>query len=72
MGKGIYRDITVVNEYDERLWLEVDKPLEDMSILLDFPLPIVDDMKILEKWTCTKKDNWCLFLIKNWNIFNTR
>ncbi|MDE5630820.1 MAG: hypothetical protein K2I70_04395 [Bacilli bacterium] len=49
MGKGIYRDITVVNEYDERLWLEVDKTLEDMSILLDFTLPIVDDTKTLEK-----------------------
>lgn len=48
-GEGIYRDITVTNEYDERLWLEVDKVLEDMSLLLDFPLPPVDDEKRLEK-----------------------
>lgn len=44
-----YRDITVTNEYDERIWLEVDKVLEDMSILLDFPLPPTDDQKKLER-----------------------
>lgn len=48
-GEGIYRDITVTNEYDERLWLEVDKVLEDMSLLLDFPLSSLDDVKKLEK-----------------------
>ncbi len=46
--EGIYHDILVTNEYDERLWLEVDKVIEEMSILLDFPLPPVEDPKKLE------------------------
>ncbi len=48
-GEGIYRDITVTNEYDERLWLEVDRTLEDMALLLDFDLPSTSDVKKLEK-----------------------
>ena len=47
--EGIYHDILVTNEYDERLWLEVDKVIEDMSILLDFPLPPAEDPKRLER-----------------------
>lgn len=47
----IDRDITVTNNYDERLWESVDDCLEDMSILLDFDLPEVpnDEEKKLEK-----------------------
>ena len=47
--EGIYHDILVTNEYDERLWLEVDKVIEEMSILLDFPLPPTEEAKKLER-----------------------
>lgn len=47
--EGYPRDITVVNDYDERLWGCVDDVLEDMSILLEFDLPNPPEQKKLER-----------------------
>lgn len=46
--EGHYRDITVINDYDERLWSYVDNALEDMSILLDFELKSDEEQKKLK------------------------
>lgn len=46
--EGRYRDITVINDYDERLWACVDDVLEDMSILLEFELRCDEEQKKLK------------------------
>lgn len=46
--EGRYRDITVINDYDERLWACVDDVLEDMSILLEFELKSNEEQKKLK------------------------
>ena len=47
--EGHYRDITVTNPYDERLWNCVDSALEDMAILLDFDLPSLEEVEEIRK-----------------------
>ncbi len=47
--EGHYRDITVTNLYDERLWNCVDEVLEDMALLLDFDLPPIEDVEETRK-----------------------
>ena len=43
--ESYYRDITVINDYDERLWNYVDSTLEDMALLLDFELPPIEEVE---------------------------
>lgn len=47
--ESYYRDITVINDYDERLWNYVDSTLEDMALLLDFCLPPIEEERKLQK-----------------------